>query len=184
MDFILDNLGIVIFLVLALGVRALQSWVKARNRQNKPPPQAFASGLEPDGDDEPFRRLEPDEDEDQAGGLIGYAQTRGASAYVVEKAHALLERLIEKQEQFAPRLGLPAVEAASPRAEASPKPFTPPASAPPSAAYAAPPAEASPARRRPGKPAVLNLENLAPLQRAVVWAEVLGKPRGMELFKN
>jgi hypothetical protein len=165
-EFILDNLPIVLFIVITIAVRGLQSWIKARNRQNEPPPPVFASTLEPDDDDEEvIYRPEPDER-----AVIDYSRTRGASAHVVEKARALLARTEEP----------PRFEALS--GASADKRLVP---ASPPAAVSGPPEEqkqaSGPARepRKLPKDFPYKPGNLSPLQGAVVWAEILGKPKGM-----
>jgi hypothetical protein len=198
MEFILDNLGVFVFLVLAVGVRVLQAKAKAKARKNqKPEPQVFASALEPDeDDDEPRYRLEPDEDETprptggKLEGLVDYARTRGASAYTIEKARSLLAKMAEDKPRFEVLPGLPPPDAPADRPAAANFPaarspaeqaasFTP-ADAP----FQAAPEGVSPSGRvseGPKKSGALlpGLEKLSPLQQAIIWAEILGKPQGI-----
>jgi hypothetical protein len=159
-EFILDNLGIVLFVVIAIAARVLQVRAKARQKEEAPPP-VFASGLEPDdddGDDEARYRLEPDE------AFIDYARTRGASAHAVEKARGMLENAPARFTNLAEKpVDLPF--AAAPAWEA-------PADPPPPNTAPAPEASKKP-------PPLLGLKQRAPLHEAVLWAEILGKPRGM-----
>jgi hypothetical protein len=166
-DLVLDNLPIVIFALIALAARVLQSRARAAARQKKESPPVFASTLEPDEDDgEVTFRHEPDEDE----AFIDYAQTRGASASVREKAQALL-KLAEDQPRPA---GFD---------KAVDKPLVP---APPRAADSASPEEknqvsplAAVEKQKPLNGFRYKLKNLSPLQGAIAWAEILGKPKGM-----
>jgi hypothetical protein len=159
-EFILDNLGIVFFVGIAIAARVLQARAKAHKREEAPPP-VFAAALEPDDDDdddEARYRLEPDEDES----FINYSRTRGASAHAVEKARILLEKAPPRFTDMAEK-PVDISSAAAPAGEAPAGP--PPSNAVPEA---------------PKKPAsVLGPKKRTPLQEAVLWAEILGKPRGM-----
>jgi hypothetical protein len=165
-ELILDNLGIVLFVVIAIAARVLQA--RFRARQKEAPPPFFASGLEPDDDDggDGARyRLEPDENE----AFIDYARTRGASAHAVEKTRFLQERLVEAS-RFEAFSGKTADE-----------PLVP-ASRP--AAVSAAPGEknqiSAPALETQKPPNRFPWpERLSPLQKAMVWVEILGKPKGM-----
>lgn len=166
-EFILDNLGIVLFVVIAIAARVFQARARARKREETPH-QVFTSGLEPDDDDgdEGARyRLEPDEDE----GLINYARTRGASAHAVEKARTLMT-LMEDQPRF---------KAFSGKATAPLVPEAPRAAVSASPGKKGQTSAPAPEKQKPldGFPA--KLEKLSPLQRAMVWAEIMGKPKGM-----
>jgi hypothetical protein len=174
-EFIFDNLPIVLFIVITIVVRVLQARAKAAARQNEPPPQVFASALTPD-DDEPERRLEPDDDDEgvtyrpgpDETAIIDYSRTRGASAYAVEKARTLLERLAEE--------GPPRFEGLS--GVSADKPLAPP---PEAVSGFSGERNSPPVRERQRLPAGFpyKLGNLSPLQGAVVWAEILGKPKGI-----
>jgi hypothetical protein len=192
MEFILDNLGFFVFLVLAVGVRVLQAKAKAAARKKEGAPPAFASAPAPD-DDEPRYRLEPDGDEgprparSDLTGLVDYALTRGASAYTIEKARSLLAKMAEDGPRFDAPASPPAASAERPAA-GSPaeegQSFQPPAAFPAEASFQAVPESASPSGRAlegPEKSGALlpGLERLSPLQQAVCWAEILGKPRSM-----
>jgi hypothetical protein len=183
MEVILDNLGLVMFVIIALGVRLVQARIKAAVRR-KEAPQVFASDLEPDDDDEDEteRFTKPDETE----ALIDYARTRGASDYTVAKT----ARLAEEPPRFEALPGLSAgmptdrpAEAAFPELKTSVAPA--PASLPSAAIASAFPETgkgASAPRRKKDKNGgrfPSGLEKFTPLQQAVVWAEILGKPKGM-----
>jgi hypothetical protein len=164
MELILNNLPIVLFIVITIVVRTLQARAKSRRTEA---PRIFASGLEPDDEEDTAAGpVEPEE----AAALIAYAQTRGASAYAVEKARTLAPPA-EDPPRFGAFSGRAATESLVPE--------------PPQAAVSAPLEEkeqiSAPA---PEKQKRLNefparMKNLKPLQNAVVWAEILGKPKGM-----
>ncbi|MDR1278605.1 MAG: hypothetical protein LBK02_07630 [Treponema sp.] len=189
MDFIFDNLGIVVFVVIAIGARIVQARAKAAARREKEAPQVFASSLEPDDDeeDEPERFTKPDEAE----GLINYARTRGASGYTVEKAREKMARLAEEPPRFEALPGLPVNMPPAGRPVGAALPDLPALkpSAAPAPLSAVVPADASPVEERknlpaPGRPkrtGILfpGLGKLTSLQQAVLWAEIMGKPRGM-----
>jgi hypothetical protein len=182
MEFVFDNLPIVIFIAITIAARILQARAKAAARKKEEAPPAFVPAPAPDDDNDELRyRLDPDEDEtprparSDLAGLVDYARTRGASAYTIEKARSLLAKMAED----GPRFEAPAND------PAGLPPERPPAA---SSADAAPlQTEAgndSPAGRAVGGPeksgALLpGLERLSPLQQAVCWAEILGKPQGM-----
>jgi hypothetical protein len=192
---ILDNLGIIVLIVLALGGRALQSWAKAKKRQNAPPPEeVFASALEPDEDD----------GEDNVGwrseladaeALAAYAQTRGASAHAAEKARTLLERLQEEKAETEKKAGALIWPEEESTARFSAPPSPPAANAAvvveenapaapvfpalkPSSPLPEQKASPHPAGLQTPAPLLPGMEKLSALQQAVVWAEVLGPPRG------
>jgi hypothetical protein len=199
LELIFDNLGIVVFLVLALGVRVLQARVKARANR-KAEPQVFASALEPDEDDE-----EDDEIYGQGGltgadqALVDYSRTRGASAYAVELAGKKTARPAEDRLRFEALPGLPAAVPAGPAAEnfpaagspaeqaapfppaEKPQPPEPPAVSPAAAFQAEPEGPSGRVSQGPEKSGAFfpGLERLSPPQQAVLWAEILGKPPGM-----
>jgi hypothetical protein len=185
MEFILDNLGFVVFIVIAIGVRVVQARAKAAARRREEAPQVFASTLVPDDD----------EGEDETEALVDYARTREASDYPVEKAREKTARLAEEPPRFEELPGLSVNITGRPVGAALPDlPALKPSVAPaPASLPAANPADTPLAAERkivtspprvPGRPkktgALLpGLKNLTPLQQAVLWTEVLGKPRGM-----
>jgi hypothetical protein len=189
-ELILDNLGIVIFVVIAIAVRVLQARTRARQKEEAPPP-VFVSGLEPDDDDDDDSggaryRLDPDE------ALIDYARTRGASAHAAELAGKKITRLLEDRPPFAAFPGLSAGPPADRPAAGSPAeqaaPFTPaekpPAASSADASFQAEPDGASPSGGAPKRPEKSGAflpgpEGLSPLQQGVLWAEILGTPRGI-----
>jgi hypothetical protein len=164
-EFILDNLPIVFFIVITIAVRILRARIKAGERQKEPPP-VFASALEPDDDDDEETAYRPGPDE---AALIDYSRTRGASAYAVEKARVLLARAEEPAwlETFS-------ADAGKRLAPEFPQPAVPG----PVAGRKQAPVPVRDTRKRPAgfpyKPG-----NLSPFQEAVIWAEILGKPKGM-----
>ncbi|MDR2258418.1 MAG: hypothetical protein LBE14_04625, partial [Treponema sp.] len=162
-ELILNNLPFVLFIVIAVAVRTLQA--RARARRGEAPP-VFASALEPDDEEE----TEADPVKPDEAALINYAQTRGASAYVAEKARALMTRLAEEPPRFETIPGLNVVEGPA---------FPPGADSPaPEVKKTAPAAMQEGRAKRGGSfPA---LEQFTPPQRAVVWAEILGKPKGTD----
>jgi hypothetical protein len=150
-EFILGNMGFAVFIVLAIVFRVVQARLRTAARREEAPP-VFASDLEAD-------------DDDDAEGLIDYARTRGASDYAVEMAR---QQTARQAEENRPRFeAIPALPADKPPPllEASPAPvdreITPPQ------------------RPEPGRGFSLKTKKLNPLQQAVLWAEILGKPKGM-----
>jgi hypothetical protein len=176
-EFILNNLPIVLFIVITIVIRVLQVRFRARQKED---PQSFTSGSEPDEDDsEVTFRHELDDDEaevsyrprpDEAAALIDYARTRGASTHAVEKARLLQERLVEDQSRFE---ALPGLSADS-LVPASLPPVFPPSPGEKGQAFAPAPEKQKSPHGFPYKPG-----NLSPLQQAMLWAEILGKPKGM-----
>jgi hypothetical protein len=184
MDFIFDNLGIVIFVVVAIGARIVQARAKAASRRQEEAPQVFASSLEPDDEEEDEGFTEPDATE----GLINYARTRGASEFTAEKAREKMARLAEEPPRFEALPGLnmpegrpieaalPALPELKPSVLPAPLPSTVPADAPLAAERKNVPVPGRPKRSGPLFPGP---EKLTALQQAVLWAEIIGKPRGM-----
>jgi hypothetical protein len=182
MEFILDNLGFVVFLALALVFRVIHARTKAAARREDPP-RVFASALEPDNeeeDDEAEAYKKPDNGE----GLIKYAQTRGASDYMMEKAREKMAPLAEEPPFFEALPGLPGNMTGRP-AEAGlpvlPAQKNSAALAPafPAAADLENVSHPAPGRQKKSGVLLPGLKKLTSLQQAVVWMEIMGKPRGM-----
>jgi hypothetical protein len=170
-ELILNNLPIVLFVVITIAVRVLQARAKARRKEAPP---VFATDLEPDEEEAGYR---PRRDEAEA--LIDYARTRGASAAMVEKAHALMAGTERPRIKITPGLSVDEGPAFYPLTD--PEPAVPAAEnlSPPSERIKKP-AASMPERRKRGGGFFPPLEQFTPPQQAVVWAEVLGKPKGME----
>jgi hypothetical protein len=176
-EFIFDNLPVLLIIVATIVIRVLQARAKSSARQNEAP-RVFASALEPDDEEE---GAEQRRELAEAEALTDYARTRGASAYVAEKARALLTRLAGEE---TPRAGaFPGEPGEMPVKAASPA--LPEAEAVSTLVHAPAPAMERNIVPLPGQapksPGLFppRLERLTPLQQAVLWAEILGKPKGM-----
>jgi hypothetical protein len=164
-ELILNNLPIVLFVVITVAVRLLQSRAKAR-RTEAPP--VFASALKLD-DEENY------EDENRAGpeALINDARTGGASV-VAQMAPPAADR---SRFEALPGLSVDERPILFPPAGFEPvlrEVEKNPLAAPGTIKNTVPAA----AREKGGGFPLL--EHCTPPQRAVVWAELLGKPKGME----
>ncbi|MDR0623241.1 MAG: hypothetical protein LBG10_02310 [Treponema sp.] len=158
-ELILNNLPIVLFLVITIAVRVLQSRSKAAARREKAPP-VFASSLE------------PDEEEEEAAALIAESQSGGGYIAPAAQKTAAYPLWAEEDSRFD---GLPGLSEEKAQA---PQPAANPGAAGSEAKKNAP--AATPEGRKKSGGFFPPLEQLTPLQRAVVWAEILGKPKGME----
>jgi hypothetical protein len=171
-ELILNNLPIVLFLVITVAVRVLQARAKAAARRTEAPP-IFASSLEPD-EDEAEDSAEPEP-------LIYSVHSREVSAPAEKTAAA--------------RVVLPTTEADRPRFEALPglsadegPALYPSAGSEPAvreadkiiSALAGMEKNTLPAVAREDGGAFPRLRQYTLPQRAMVWAEILGKPKGME----
>jgi hypothetical protein len=154
-ELILNNLPIVLFIVITIVVRALQTRAKAAARRTGAP-EEFASALEPDDEAEDYAG--PDEPEE------------AYTAAPVKKAE--FSRPPEEENRFDSIPGLFDEKPQGPDLAAGPGPA--------GLAARKPTPAAAPERREKGGGFFPPLERFTPPQRAVVWAEILGKPKGME----
>jgi hypothetical protein len=165
-ELILNNLPIVLFLVITIVIRVFQTRVKAA-REEAPPP-AFASALEPD--DEENESAFHGKPEAAAGGGVRTGETPVPAAGPVKKAG--FYQPAAEDPRFEGIRGLSVGITPASYTAADSEPPVPPAGKNTPAAVR----EKSPKNGRfPLRP-----ESLTPLQQAVVWAEILGKPKGLE----
>jgi hypothetical protein len=150
MEFFLDNGIIFIAIAIFIGRLILQLRRRGGEEGEKPPSRAPHFFEEPEEDDEA----------EESGRRIAYAQTRGSSDFLRELV------LREAAVEAAPRPPPPKPEI---RLAPPPQPAPVKPASPPSGKESPPPGNA-------GFPASLN--RLSPLRQAVIFAEILGPPKG------
>jgi hypothetical protein len=169
-DLIVNNLPVVLFVGIAIAVRVFQARARARRTEEAPP--VFASSLEPDEDDTAEGRGEPE-------ALMYGARTGRFSTPVGETAAArAAPRLAEADRPpFEALPGLSADEGLYPQAGAAPAVREAEKNTAPLPGLMK---NTVPAAARETRGRFPRLEHCTPPQRAVVWAELLGKPKGMD----
>jgi hypothetical protein len=170
-ELILNNLPIVLFVVITIAVRILQARAKAR-RTEAPP--VFASSLEPDDENEEAEdRAEPE--------ALIYGARPGEFSAPAGKP-AATRRVPKMAEVDRPRFE------ALPGLSVHEGPAVYPVDSEPLVREAENNTSAFPGMKKNAVPAITRKEgNAFPRlqqytlpQRAMVWAEILGKPKGME----
>ncbi|MDR0400508.1 MAG: hypothetical protein LBH51_06140 [Treponema sp.] len=161
LNFILANL-VPLIVVVAVILRIINSMKAVTGKKAAP---AALGDQEEGGEDDAWSRLRPDEDE---GDAAGYAAPRPAARPAAPSPDPAIRPLLMPASLLD---GPPSPPPASLDPVIAP-PFDPVSTAP--AAEGRPPAGA------PGPGPLDRLNRLSPLRRAVVLAEILGKPRGME----
>jgi hypothetical protein len=167
-ELILDNLPVVLFIVIAIVIRTMQARFKERRKEAPP---EFASALEPDDEeDETSGPAEAAIQYTRSGELLGRAAgpvKKAESSRLVNAEAPRFTSIPSLSEAKAPASG-PAVWEPEKPAPAVPAPIQKTASA------------GAPAADKNAGGFFPRLEQLSPPQQAVVWAEILGKPKGME----
>jgi hypothetical protein len=166
-DLILDNLPVVLFIVIAIVIRTMRARFSTRRTESSA--RVFASPLEPDDDDE-------------AGDLAGPEDydVRGQDSALARETAAvrIAPRMTEvDRPRFAALPGLSADEAPAVSPEAEPVVLEAEKYRP--ALRGMKKDALSPAAGEGGN-VFSRLQGYSFPQRAVVWAEILGKPKGME----